>query len=180
MLEMFILFFGSGFGLFIALLAWGNQIKSPHSDIMDIENEFIKNYHLTKKSFIALIREKQLTKLDNKYSFGDKMSSIFEMIEKGITDSENINTLKEFQNYHIIRYYLENLYNTKYLLSLLLAYLLIISGIFTFYYSDSAQYFIGIVILWILIILTILLIIHILENKSINYLTHIKDIITEG
>ena len=48
-LDSFMLLFGMGFGLFVALLAWGNQLRTPRKEIMELENEFINKSKLSKR-----------------------------------------------------------------------------------------------------------------------------------
>ena len=43
------LLLGSGFALFVVLLAWGNQIREPRKETKHIEEEFRKEFHLQKE-----------------------------------------------------------------------------------------------------------------------------------
>ncbi len=96
------LLFGCGFALFVALLAWGNQIRSPRMDVIELENDFVTQMKISKKSLKSLIREKEMSEFEKKYTNDDKLLGLLELVNKEVTSPTNIQVVNNFRNYHKI------------------------------------------------------------------------------
>lgn len=134
--ELINLFLGSGFALFVALLAWGNQLKQPRKEVLTLENSFRKEYHLP-KSVTNSLTKKQYDELrdSSSISFLDQAKAMGDLIEKNVDDGA-IEILNKFNRVHDIRLRLERAYNFRYNFSLILCVFLFIFGVVSAFTQD--------------------------------------------
>ena len=75
------LLMGAGIALFIAILAWGNQIRSVQKDTREIERELIETKKLSWQDIRFLIRENEL--LEDRSEYGEEdLQSTYQLNEK--------------------------------------------------------------------------------------------------
>jgi len=131
------LFFGSAFGLFIALLAWGDQIRKPRKEIMQLEERFRDEYNLPKQVTNPFIRKSYQTLQDStKYSFLQQTKAMIKLLENPKMRKCNVKLLEEFRKLHEIREGLEKKYRIRYFFSIGLCILLFVFSILSGIYSN--------------------------------------------
>ena len=133
-IDISTLFLGSGFGLFIALLAWGNQIREPRREIRNLESEFRKEFDLEKSEINPLIRDTD--KKVKKYSFMDTSIALISVMEKNTLPPKRVELITKLKDLNKIREGLEKLYKSRYVLTFILTFLLFIFGSIALYTSD--------------------------------------------
>ena len=171
-MELSTLFLGSGFALFIALLAWGNQIREPRKEIRNLENEFRMEFDLNKSEVNPLIRDRDSKKNVKKYTFTDTNLALISIMEKNtLQDAKRVGLLKKLKELNKTRQELENHYKGRYILTLILTFLLFIFGSISLYTSDMKidiqPYSFSVNNIFFLIVLTVMVIITI--NLVIAY-----------
>ena len=184
-IDISTLFLGSGFGLFIALLAWGNQIREPRKEIRNLEYEFRTEFDLEKSEINPLIRDTD--KKVKKYSFMDTSLALISVMEKNtLQDAKRVKLLSKLKDLNKARKRLEKLYKSRYILTIILTFLLFIFGSLSLYTSEtsidiqsssfsiSGIYFL-IVLIFMLVIMINLVIIYIREEIFIKMISGISD-----
>lgn len=187
------LLLGSGFALFIALLAWGNQIREPRKEIKQLEEEFRKEFDLKKSELNPLLRRsyENLTKSD-KYTFMDEMTALISVMEKNtLKDGKDVNLLQQLKELNMTRCRLEKYYKNRYILSILLTFSFFILGIISIIgqnwkvtineisYSMSGAYLI-IVLFFVGIILINLIVTYYIEESFIDKIGEVSDLTESG
>jgi|SRR3989344_896996 len=136
-LDITNLLLGSAFGIFIALLAWGDQIRKPRKEIMELEESFRKEFNLKKSVTNPLIRKSYDTmQSSGRYSFLQQTKSMIRLLENPSIKGENIKLLNQFRKLHGIRQQLESDYTFRYLFSIWLCIILYIFGIISIYTNE--------------------------------------------
>ena len=127
-MEISTLFWGSGFALFIAMLAWGNRIREPRKDVKELEILFIKNFETDKRTIRPLIKESyESLKKSPIEGFPDTIDSLVGIMDK-IENKEDVEVIEKFKRVDKLRKTLENFYKIRYLSSLLLTFFFILFG----------------------------------------------------
>jgi len=128
-MEISILFLGSGFALFLVLLAWGNKIRAPRRDIRELESKFIDNFETDKRTIRPLVK-KSYEKLDKSpmENFLDKMDSLVEIMDN-IKTEEDVEVIDQFKEVVTFGRRLEKFYKVRYLISLFFTFILFIIGL---------------------------------------------------
>jgi len=152
------LFLGSGFGLLIALLAWGNQMREPRKEIRNLENECRQWLRLNKEEITPLIRE-------GKYTTTDRMKSLMTLMGKRtINRSSQLVTIKKIEDLNKEWIKLDKLYKRRYQFSVFLMLVLFIFGGISLYtdtffinlaekqFSVNRLYFFPIVLIFLIIL----------------------------
>jgi len=128
---------GTGFALFIALLAWGDLIRKPRKDVAELEDDFRKEFDLKKKYFNPLLHNNDESSADApKYNFFDETKAMAGIIGNKKLKGKNIKLLTEFKELNNIRYSLEKKYNFRYILSLYFLISLFVLGIISLFTQD--------------------------------------------
>ncbi|MBI2129460.1 hypothetical protein HYX19_03290 [Candidatus Woesearchaeota archaeon] len=131
------LLLGSAFGIFIALLAWGDQIRKPRKEIMELEETFRKEFNLKKSVTNPLIRKSYNSmQSSNRYSFLQQTKSMIQLLENPSIKGENIKLLNQFRKLHGIRQQLETDYTFRYIFSIWLCVILYSFGIISIYTNE--------------------------------------------
>ena len=137
MIEISSIFLGSGFGLLIALLAWGNQIRLPREEIRNLEEKCKNKFKLKKKDIEGILDKKEpYTKYQN-ISYRERIKILIHAVDEGkIKEPEQIEALKTLNNNHEICKKMKKLYNIRFNLSVVLLILFFIFGILLIYFND--------------------------------------------
>ena len=134
-MDISTLFLGSGFALFIALLAWGNQIREPRKEIRNLEYEFRNEFDLEKSEVNPLICNED--KNVKKYTFMDTNMALISIMEKNtLRDAKRIKLLTKLKELNKIRAGLEKILKARYILTLVLTILLFIFGSLSLHSSE--------------------------------------------
>jgi len=122
--------FGGGLGLFIALLAWSDQIKSLHRDTLEAEKQLKKSRNLDWKNIKILIRKEAPQE--------KVLKALNKMLKKDSEDNiVSIEILHRFVTLDTKAKQLEGLYNRKYNSVIGLTILFISSGIVSWFIKDD-------------------------------------------
>ena len=137
MIEISSIFLGSGFGLLIALLAWGNQIRLPREEIRNLEEKCKNKFKLKKKDIEGILDKKEpYTKYQN-ISYRERIKILIHAVDEGkIKEPEQIEALKTLNKNHEICKKMKKLYNIRFNLSVVLLILFFIFGILLIYFND--------------------------------------------
>lgn len=102
---------GTGIALFIALLAWGNQIRKPRDSLHELERSYLeqlKKRGKKKNKILPLIRP------SSEYTFRQQMNSLLEIWDDKTQETDlelrdSIQSLhdqkKSIEHHYIFRYY---------------------------------------------------------------------------
>jgi hypothetical protein len=171
---------GTGFALFIALLAWGDQIRKPRKDVAELEESFRKEFDLKKKVFNPLLRTSDDKSNDSpKYSFFEQTKAMVGVIGNKKLKGENVKLLSRFKELNVIRNDLEKKYNYRYLLTLYFLIVLFVLGIASLFTSnvtitlsrvivDISYIYLGIVIVFIILFICNFFSTHNIEDKFVT------------
>ena len=185
------LLFGSGFALFLVLLAWGNRIREPRKDIRELEDQFIRSFKTTKRRIKPLIRE-TYEKIEGSSieSFIRVMDSFIEIMDH-VQTHEDATLIDNFKKVTALRNRLEELYKKRYILTFTATILSLLLGIFSLYngsinlpdpiqniYFD--QIYLSAFYIFIFIILLMLIKIYIVEEKFILLIDETYDLVEEA
>lgn len=129
------LLFGSGFAVFIALLAWGNQIRGPRKEVMQLEEAFRKEFSINKSTSNALIKESFDKKKSAKFTFLQQTKAVLDVFDNPDVGDKDYSLFKQFQKLHGIRKQLEKDYKFRYLASVWLCIALFIATILVYFLS---------------------------------------------
>jgi len=173
--DKFLFLFGSGFGFFIALLAWGNQIKSLRIEVLDLEKSFCEKHGMNREVFISLVRGKNCPFDDRHYTFDQKMEAIRQLINKKMTDNKTMEIIEKIKEYHSIRYTLEILHKCKYFMSVLICYFLFCCSVLVLKYSSLFDISAGLFFIMLLTTLSLMLLGYIYENRAVDFFSNILD-----
>jgi len=185
-MDISTLFIGSGFALLIAFLAWGNQIRQPRKEIRELEEECINAYNLRKNEILPLMRNKDK---NDKYSTRDKLKSIISLVgQKKIRNAAQLDSLRRLGHLHDDCDKLNKLFIIRYRFAIVLMVSFYILGIISFYTKDLSLVFyifdfnvdrIFIVIIFVIIsfIIINLIVVHVSEEKFIDEMDKISDLI---
>jgi hypothetical protein len=140
MTDFTTIFLGSGFALFIAILAWGDQIRSPRKEILRLEDIFREKFNLSKKNINpSLLKGYNIIKEASQSSFLIQTQAIIEILNSEKLGSYDRQLLKDSLELQNLRKGLENFYNKRYLLTILTTIVLLILGILSISISFSYQ-----------------------------------------
>jgi len=168
-------FMGSGFALFIALLAWGNKIREPRQDIRELEDKFVKSFETDRRDIKPLITNSyESIKGHLIEGFSDTMDALVEIMDK-IERKEDIALIKKFKDLDKLRKRLEKFYKMRYLFSLIFTFILFLLGIFSEANGNETfiggrvynQFYLCIFIIFVFIILITISSIYFLEEEFI-------------
>ena len=135
------LLLGSAFAFLLALLAWGDQIRKPRKEIMQLEENFRKEYNLKKEVTNPLIRKSyDDMKTSKRYSFLQQTKAMIDILENPKFKGKNVKLLEQFRKLHEIRKKLEKEYSFRYLFSLWVCITLFILGAISVFTSDLFFY----------------------------------------
>ena len=185
-MDISTLFLGSGFAIFLALLAWGNKIREPRREIYEIEKLFLKKFKTNKKNINPLLKQTYEKMKNNEMeNFLDTIGSLVSIMDE-IKQPEDVNIIEKFQEINTIRKKLEKLYKTRYILSLFFTFYLLLSGIISLfigeiYYRDIPIITLNnclliIFIIFIYVLLTTMGIIYFKEEKFIKKIDETNDL----
>lgn len=132
---MLTFFFGAGLAFFIALLAWGDDIRRPQNQIQEIEKEFRISFKLKKKEIKSLARD------SSKVGFLDKMSTLIALGKSGKLKVDELPLLNEMENLNKHKRELETIYNQRYFSVIVLTVFCLISGALS--YFNGSESFLG-------------------------------------
>ncbi len=158
------LLLGSGFALFLALLAWGDQIRKPRVEVTTLEESFRKEYNLSKKVTNPLIRKSyESMKGSSGYSFLQQTKSVIGLLENGNLKGENIKLLDKLRDLHAMRQKLEAKYRHRYFLSVCLCVLFFVFGVASVFTSglviDVPSFYVPLNYLYLTIVLVMITVI---------------------
>lgn len=170
---------GSGFALFIALLAWSEQIQSMKKDTRDLEAKFLSSTALDKFAFLSLMKS---TNPDDQF---DALSEL--LISAKLRHAFDVEALGLFRRWHTQSQDLEHLYLWKYRLTVLLTTFLFLAGSLTWTLTAAYSmrigrfdvhletFFAGSAVLLVLLVLVIVLLINQRERRFHELLTSISE-----
>lgn len=187
-MDISTLFWGSGFALFIAMLAWGNRIREPRRDVKELETLFIKNFETDKRTIRPLVKESyESLKKSPIEGFLETIDSLVEIMDN-IKSKEDVEVIEKFKEVDKLRKTLEKFYKIRYISSLLFTFFLFLLGVLSFYIGNiylrepflgimSNQIYMFMFIIFVFIILTIIGIIYFLEEKFIVMIDETDDLL---
>jgi hypothetical protein len=121
--------FGTGIALFIALLAWGNQISKPREDVLILEEKYIRYIKRKKKQVLPLLRN------PSKYKATQVIKALIGFVGDSKTGEEELQLAEDIKKLHGIKKSLEAHFAYRYsavialtLISFFLGYLSILYG----------------------------------------------------
>jgi len=120
--DLITFFFGAGIVLFVTLLAWGENIRKPREQILDLEDKFKQILKVPKRDINPLLKQ-------SKYNFTEQMNAILDLIKKKKLKGVHIDSLKEFEKSNEKRKKLEFIYKFRYFGVLILSILSFLFGI---------------------------------------------------
>jgi hypothetical protein len=101
-------FVGTGIAIFIALLAWGNQISKPREDLLGLEERYIHFLRRKKKQILPLLRH------PSKYKSTQVMKALMGFVGDSKTGEEEIALIEEIKGLHKVKKELEGYYVFRY------------------------------------------------------------------
>jgi type IV secretory pathway TraG/TraD family ATPase VirD4 len=186
------LFLGSAFALFLALLAWGDQIRKPKKEITELEDQFRKAFGVEKKIFNPLFRKTyDETKPSQKYSFLEQTKAMIGVLENKKLKGSNAALLNRFKELHDVRKDLEKKYTFRYLFTIWFCVGLFIFGLASIFtnevmikiYSANIQIVSIAMFICSLICITVIIInllrTHNKENEFVTKLYAVEDAIED-
>ena len=174
-MDLSTFFFAAGVALFIALLAWGDSIRKPRDEIVELERNYINQLKKKKHQILPLLRPE-------KYTFTQQMSSLIELWDIKLTDKD-IELRKIIKSLNDDRKFIEKCYSTKFFSTISLTLITFILGFLSIYYGNCI-FFIGKIIsswnkvfitIFVLILLMILSNMIITNGKEKSFLNSIND-----
>lgn len=187
-MDISTLFLGSGFALFLVLLAWGNRIRESRRDVRELEDKFIKNFDTSKRTITPLVKEsfKSVKKTPTE-GFADMMSSLVEIMDK-IKEPKDVEVIDKFKEVFNLRNGLEKFYKTRYISAIIFTFLLFILGILSEYNGGVViignpmltyplnYYYLGCFLGAVFFILIIMIIVYFKEENYIELIEETDDI----
>lgn len=186
-MELSTLFLGSGFALFITLLAWGNRIRESRSDIRKLEGRFIRNFDTDKRTITPLVKESfKSVKKSPTEGFADMMSSLVEIMDN-ISEPKDVEVIDKFKDVFNFRNKLERFYKTRYISALIFTFLLFVLGILSEYNGSLIVenplptyplnfYYLACFLTTVFFILIVMIIVYFKEEKYIVLIEETDDI----
>lgn len=174
--------FGTGVALFIALLAWGDLIRKPRENLLELENKYINQLGEKKASILPLLRPY------TKYGFTKQMGSIIKLSRSGKIKDIEVELMDKIQSLHDYGYHIEKFYNFRYFSVMLFTLTSLFLGIMSSFigfnkinilnwtYNDI---FVGIVLVFIGVISVSMIICYFYEKKFAEELNSASDEIEE-
>lgn len=112
--------FASGFGLFLALLAWGDQIRGMTRETRELERDFLQKHKLTREQFKRALGASSPT---------ERLHGLAEIMHSGkLKTVSEIEALGDFEEWLSLSDGLRRLHSQKYWLALALAVSLFLAG----------------------------------------------------
>ena len=138
-MDISTLFLGSGFGLLVTLLAWGNLMREPRRDIIKLENECRQWLRLKKSDITPIFRgEDKDIKNEFRFSATDRIKALMTILGKGtITNKKELGTIRKIDDLNRERANLEEYYKKRYKLIIYLMISLFILGALAIYTEGS-------------------------------------------
>lgn len=122
---------GAGLALLLALLAWSDSIRRLHRETLELEKDFSKNRTLDLRRIRTIIR--------TEVSPEKKIIALNKLLNSAkLKKTEDIDIIEQLSILDSDRRSLENLYNKKYRLVILLTHLFLICGIINYFIDDSS------------------------------------------
>jgi hypothetical protein len=129
--QLTLFLFGGGLALFIALLAWSDQIRGIDQDIREMENRFLERTGIEKQTFLRIVKPK---------SPDDRGEALLEVVSAGrIKNKGSAEVLGIFTKWHKQWSWIERLSAGKYYLTIALTIALFLVGITSLFTSASQQ-----------------------------------------
>jgi uncharacterized tellurite resistance protein B-like protein len=165
---------GTAFGLFVALLAWGDQIRNPRKEITQLEEIFRKEFDLKKSTINPLIRKSyESEESSKKYTFLKQAESMTKILDSQRIKGDNINLLEKVRNSQETRKKLENQYRFRYLFTILMCISLFAFGICSVV-AEETENESGLEFNYIYLIITFIFVGILLSNFILTYQTENK------
>ncbi len=179
-MDISTLFLGSGFALFIAMLAWGNQIRLPREEIRNLEEKCRSKFKLKKNDIEGILDKKEpYTKYQN-ISYRERIKILIHAVDEGkIKKPEQIEALKTLNKNHETCKKMKRLYNIRFNLSVVLLLLFFIFGLLLMHFNDyyfvfqNYEFYLKNIVVYIVVSFCIIIIyniieIHLLEATFVN------------
>lgn len=186
-MDTFTLFWGSGFALFIVLLAWGNEIRESRRDIRQVEEDFSNTFILPKRKLKILV--KKSVKKEGETPINrliKETSAVISMMGKFKTD-EGAKGMAKLRDLFDLKENIEIYYKFRYILVIFLAFISFLLGslamnhgevdfVFWILYITWNHIYLGIFASFIIILLMFVVIIYFKEEKIIKLIDEIYDL----
>ena len=128
--QLTLFLFGGGLALFIALLAWSDQIRGIDTDIRDLERRFLQDTGIEKSTFLRIVKPQ---------SPDDRGAALLEVIGAGrIKSGDSAKVLRIFTDWNKQWLRIERLSTGKYYLTIVLTGALFVIGIISLF-TDQSQ-----------------------------------------
>ena len=166
------LLLGSGFAIFITLLAWGDQLRQPRTEIMQLEESFRKEFDLKKRVTNPIIRKSyDSMSQSGRYTFLQQTKSVVALLDNKKLKDGNIKLLERFRRLHGIRLMLEEKYRFRYFFTIFFCIYLFIAGIVSSFTADKLIHIrqFTIPIDYLLIGITLLIVAILIKNFIATY-----------
>jgi hypothetical protein len=125
--QLTLFLFGGGLALFIALLAWSDQIRGIDQDIRELENRFLERTGIEKQTFLRIVKPK---------SPDDRAEALLEVVSAGrIKNKDSAEVLGIFTKWNKQWSWIERLSAGKYYVTILLTIVLFVVGIASLFTS---------------------------------------------
>jgi len=129
--QLTLFLFGGGLALFIALLAWSDQIRGIDQDIRDLENRFLERTGIEKQTFLRIVKPK---------SPDDRGEALLEVVSAGrIKNQNSAEVLGIFTKWNKQWLWIERLSAGKYYMTIALTIGLFLVGIASLHTSPLQQ-----------------------------------------
>lgn len=185
--EVTNLLFGSAFGLFIALLAWGDQIRNPRKEITQLEEIFRKEFDLKKSTVSSLVKKSyDSEESSKKYTFLKQAESMIEILDNPKIKGESVSLLEKIRELHETRAKLEDNYRFRYLFSILMCISLFVFGMLSIFTETSTNkkgiecLYLIVILIFVFTLLVNFILTYRTENRFVNEINEISDEIEVG
>jgi hypothetical protein len=110
--QLTLFVFGAGLALFIALLAWSDQIRGIDADVRELERRFLEDTGIEKSTFLSIVKPQ---------SPDDRGVALLEVINAGrIKSGDSAKVLTIFTDWHKQWVQIERLSSAKYYVTIIL------------------------------------------------------------
>lgn len=130
--QLTLFVFGAGLALFIALLAWSDQIRGIDTDIRDLERRFLEDTGIEKSTFLHIVKPQ---------SPDDRGVALLEVINAGrIKSGDSAKVLKIFTDWNKQWLRIERLCTAKYYVTIMLTAGLFVIGTVSLFTNPSQRF----------------------------------------
>lgn len=129
--QLALFLFASGLALFIALLAWSDQIRGIDKDTKELEQRFLEKTGIDKRAFLDIVKPE---------STDNQLIALTQVVTAGrIKTKDTVEVLRTFTEWHNEWLRIERLYTWKYNLTIALTITLFLAGISSMFITPTQQ-----------------------------------------